>query len=134
MKVLIVADEELRELVKKQLFELGCTELIWAGDGESAIQHLHQSLFTLVITAFRLPRMDGLEVAKRVRDHCRPPLPKVILMASRKKRDVIKRDVRSCCVDALLYVPFDQMGLKGVIERVCADTILRPIGCTYYTY
>ena len=66
--VLIVDDEPLsRLIVSRKLSPLA--NLIEAGDGEEAIAHLQSTDVHLVIVDLEMPRLNGLELIKFMREH-----------------------------------------------------------------
>ena len=75
-RVLIVDDEEaLLPLLQKKLTRLDPSyEVLTARDGFSALEQLKQQDFDLVITDFKMPEMDGLELLTSIRSvHRAPP-------------------------------------------------------------
>jgi CheY-like chemotaxis protein len=74
-------------------------EIIVARDGVEALERLFgkdgssgpSELPSVVLLDLKLPRVDGLEVLKKVREHDRTRLlPVVILTSSREEQDLIK--------------------------------------------
>ncbi|MBW7457651.1 response regulator [Paenibacillus sepulcri] len=68
--ILVVDDEpNVRIPVCRMLSQLtGVDNVLEAGDGEEALKLLDQHEVQLIITDIRMPRMDGLELAGRVKD------------------------------------------------------------------
>ncbi|HMB52387.1 MAG TPA: response regulator transcription factor [Thermoanaerobaculia bacterium] len=65
--ILIAEDEhEIAELVGLHLSDLGC-EVTIAGDGETALTEALSKPFDLVVLDLMLPKLDGLEVCRRLR-------------------------------------------------------------------
>lgn len=77
--ILLVEDnDDLRESIRLQL-ETDHHRVMEAADGDEAIHLWRAHKPDLVITDFRMPRMDGLGVIKAV---CtRQPIPPIILMS-----------------------------------------------------
>jgi len=69
-------------------------ELVVAHDGEEALELLHGDKVicpALVLLDLKLPKIDGLEVLRRIRANERTKLyPVVILTSSREERDLVK--------------------------------------------
>jgi CheY-like chemotaxis protein len=102
------SDEKLTLLAFKQC---GVTsEVIVARDGAEALGYVHgsgkslgegSSLPAVVLLDLKLPKVDGLEVLRRIRAHERTRLlPVVVLTASKEEEDI----VRSYSLGANAYV------------------------------
>ncbi len=84
--VLIVDDEQtIREFVKSALTDY---KILEARNGEEAMSVVKQVEPDLVITDIRMPRMDGYELADRLREE-RPELPVVALSGVVKREDTL---------------------------------------------
>ena len=67
-KILIVDDEySVREVLSIMLKRAGYVVMV-AADGEEAILQLGKEIFDLVITDLRMPKVDGMEVLKAVKE------------------------------------------------------------------
>ncbi len=67
-KILVVDDEKsMRDFLSIMLNKEGY-EASTAGNGEDALRAVQAEIFDLVITDVKMPRMDGLEVLKMVKD------------------------------------------------------------------
>ena len=68
MKILVVEDEvKVSEVLKRGLTEAGY-EVTTAFDGETGLNNALQEKFDLVLLDINLPKMNGLEVCKRLRE------------------------------------------------------------------
>jgi len=67
-RILIVEDEtSLREVLKILLEDEGY-ETISASDGQDGISRIQEDIFDIVITDIKMPRADGFEVLKKVKE------------------------------------------------------------------
>jgi CheY-like chemotaxis protein len=70
-------------------------EIVVATDGEEALQKLFPSdgpplRPALILLAIKLPKVDGLEVLRRIRQHdSTAALPVVVLTTSNEERDIV---------------------------------------------
>ena len=97
LRVLLVEDDPDHVfLVRRALADLAGIEITVevAGDGEQAVERLARSRFgpgerpQLVLLDLKMPRMDGLEVLRRIRaDEAAAGLPVVVLTSSERQED-----------------------------------------------
>jgi CheY-like chemotaxis protein len=97
LRVLLVEDDEDHVfLVRRALADLAGAEVAVevAGDGEQAVERLARTRFSpggppqLVLLDLKMPRMDGLEVLRRIRaDEAAAGLPVVVLTSSERQDD-----------------------------------------------
>ena len=97
LRVLLVEDDEDHVfLVRRALADLAGAEVAVevAGDGEQAVERLARARFSpggppqLVLLDLKMPRMDGLEVLRRIRaDEAAAWQPVVVLTSSEHQDD-----------------------------------------------
>jgi DNA-binding response OmpR family regulator len=86
-RILVVEDEiDLNDLVARQLRQEG-HEVHQAFDGQTAIQAVETAKPDLVILDWMLPKLDGLAVARRIRE--RHVVPILMLTARGEEADVV---------------------------------------------
>jgi DNA-binding response OmpR family regulator len=117
-RVLVVEDDpDIGRLVTLQLAELGCESRL-IDDGVSALAEAQASRYDLVILDIMLPRMDGLQICRRLRDseHYTP-----ILMLTAKSSEIDRVLGLELGADDYLTKPFSMLELaarvKGVFRR-----------------
>jgi DNA-binding response OmpR family regulator len=117
-KVLIVEDDESMAIALKDGFEYGGYEVAVARDGVEGLR-LAQQGPDLVILDVMLPKMNGLDVCKQLRDEGRL-LP--IIMVTARGQEIDK--VRGLKIGADDYVtkPFSFMELLARVEAVLRRT------------
>ena len=118
-RVLLVDDEEDILTSLKALFEAEVLKATvrTATRAQDALQVLASEPFALVITDYRMPGMDGLEFARKVRGRD-PNVP--IIMMTAVPDPTLAEKAKAAGVGLLIVKPFDLalvVGLvKGVIE------------------
>jgi len=117
-RVLVVEDDpDIGRLVSLQLAELGCDSRLVA-DGVSALDEAERGRWDLVILDVMLPRLDGLQILKRLRaaEHHTP-----ILMLTAKSSELDRVLGLELGADDYLTKPFSMLELaarvKGVFRR-----------------
>ncbi|GGG10536.1 DNA-binding response regulator [Paenibacillus albidus] len=112
-RVLIAEDErEIRELLKKYL-ERELYLVDTAADGEEALRLFHRNAYSLVILDLMMPKVDGIEVCRQLRNQSNIP----ILMLTAKEQEVDKILGLSIGADDYMTKPFS---IHEVIARVKA--------------
>ncbi|HEK9104002.1 response regulator transcription factor [Bacillus pfraonensis] len=113
IRVLIADDEkEIRDLLKKYLErELYTVDI--AINGEEALQLFEQNKYNLIILDLMMPKVDGIEACRRLRNKTNVP----ILMLTAKDQEVDKILGLSIGADDYITKPFS---INEVVARVKA--------------
>jgi DNA-binding response OmpR family regulator len=89
MQILVVEDEpRMAKLLERGLIEEGHSVVV-AHDGATGFEMARASAFDVIVLDRMLPRMDGLTVARRLRE-CRNQTPVLMLTARDAAADVIQ--------------------------------------------
>ncbi len=112
-KILVVDDDPSTvKFVSANLEANGYTAL-HARDGEEALKAIEKDLPDLVVLDIMMPKMDGYEVCRRLREWSR--IPVIMLSAKRDEKDKVKcLDIGA---DDYLCKPF---GLDEILARIRA--------------
>ena len=111
--ILVVDDEpQIARVLKTTLSSQGYG-VRTAADGEDALQEIKNWSPDLVITDLRMPRMDGLELCRRVRADSRVP----IIVLSVKGEEKIKVEALDAGADDYITKPFS---INELMARVRA--------------
>ncbi len=123
MRLLLVEDDAgLGEGIRTALKPEGYT-VDWLRDGASALHALTHESFDLAILDLGLPRMDGIEVLKRLRATANP-LPVLVLTARDATGDRIAG--LDAGADDYLVKPFDVAELKARLRALLRRSFNRP--------
>lgn len=119
-RLLLAEDEEvLRMLVVDTLEDEGY-EIDEACDGEEAYELIEQNDYDLVIIDYMMPRMTGLEVIEKVRQHPEKKDTK-ILMLSAKSQKVDQDRVLLAGADHFISKPFSPLYLVEKIGEILGE-------------
>ena len=118
MKVLVVDDE--KAIVKGIAFSIqnDGNEVDCAYDGEEALDMIRRSDYDIVLLDVMLPKMDGFEVCRRVREFSKVP----IIMLTAKNDDTDKIAGLTNGADDYVTKPFNIMEIKARIDAVLRRT------------
>ena len=114
MKTILVVDDEqnIRFLYKEELEEDGY-QVLTATNGEEALQKLKKQVPDLIILDIKMPRMDGIELMRKIKDD-NGDIP--IILCSAYGR--YKQDFRVWASDAYVVKSADLRELKLTIKEI----------------
>ena len=121
MNILAVEDDILaRKIICRSLRRLG-HEVIEAADGEEAWTHLQSGGVRVVVCDWMMPRLDGLELCRRIRARMGTEYVYFILLTGNSASDENQRTAAEAGVDDFLTKPLDpqEMWMRlRVAERI----------------
>lgn len=119
LKILVVDDESrMRKLVKDFLVKSGY-EVIEAQDGSQALDFFYeQKDIALIILDVMMPKMDGWEVCREVRQYSKVPI--IMLTAKSDERDELQGF--GLGVDEYISKPFSPKILVARVEAILRRT------------
>ncbi len=118
-RVLIVDDERnIRITLPLALEPLGL-ETDTARDGDEALTKLGEKEFDLILLDLKMPRIDGIEVLRRIR-RIRPDIPVIMITAY----GTIENSVEAMKIGALDFIskPFTPERIRDLVSRVLDRT------------
>jgi DNA-binding response OmpR family regulator len=115
VRVLVVEDDEEIAHVLQRSLRLDGYDVKLAGDGVQALEEAHAFLPDLIVLDLGLPRLDGIDVAKRLRDDG-DDVPILMLTA----RDALESRVEGLDVgaDDYLVKPFERQELLARLRAL----------------
>lgn len=116
--ILVVDDEDaLRTVLSSELTNEGY-EVQSASDGDEAIGELQKTTFDLVLLDIKMPRLNGFEVLKFIKEHHQAS--KVVMLTGFAD---LKNAIESKKLGADDFVskPYDLVDLLTTIERVLSE-------------
>jgi two-component system response regulator HydG len=122
-RVLVVDDDAgVRFTLRETLRSAAGVEVDEAADGLAALEKLAASPCELVITDLRMPRMDGLELVRRL--HGQPQAPRVIVITAHGSERFAVEAMKAGAYD-YFRKPFDVDELLTVVGRALEAVRLR---------
>lgn len=118
MPLILAVDDSpsMRKMVSFTLTGAGY-QVLEAVDGVDAFEKAQQQRADLVLTDQNMPRLDGLGLIRKLREH--PDYKNTpILMLTTESSDLMKQAGRSAGATGWLVKPFDPARLLEVIKKV----------------
>ncbi|MGK0179880.1 MAG: two-component system chemotaxis response regulator CheY [Nitrospinales bacterium] len=117
-KVLVVDDSAvMRQIIKKNLKELGFTELSEAEDGAAGLKKAGEEPVDLIVSDWNMPNMTGLEFLKAVRADAKIKGTAFIMVTSEADKEKIMEAVQAG-VNQYIVKPFNAMQLEEKIKAI----------------
>ena len=120
--IMVVEDEDNIRANVAEFLQTEGYETVLAKDGEEALNLFEQKQPDLVILDLMLPKVDGLEVCKRLRQHSAVP----IIMVTARNEEIDKLLGLELGADDYITKPFSLRELKARIKAVLRRTKVNP--------
>ena len=115
MRILIAEDsKEIVKILEMFLKRFG-HEMTIAWDGQEAIDHFDSSSFDLVITDYRMPKIDGLQLLKMIRDKDKD-IPVILVSADKN----FEKEENSTLSTYIIKKPFSFSDITKILDEVKA--------------
>ena len=115
--ILAVDDSpSMRKMVSFTLKNAGY-DVVEAVDGEDAFDKARAQDFHLVLTDQNMPRLDGIGLTKRLREHPKFKATPILILTT-ESSDQMKQAGRAAGATGWLVKPFDPAKLIEVIKKV----------------
>jgi two-component system, NtrC family, response regulator HydG len=113
-RVLVVDDDPGVRYTLREILESAKLEVVEAADGQEALERFEATFCPLVVTDLRMPRLDGMELLRRL--VARAPAPRVVVITAHGSE---RQAVEAMKAGAFDYFrkPFDNDELLAVVSR-----------------
>ncbi|MEF8864395.1 MAG: PAS domain S-box protein [Salinibacter sp.] len=119
-RLLVVEDNETNQVVVRDLLVGWGAEVDVVGDGAAALERLNTATYDLVLMDVQMPRMDGLEATRRLRQDLGSDVPVIALTASMLREN--RQKVFAAGMDAFVSKPFKSERLYQAVAEHLSDT------------
>ena len=115
--ILVVDDDPMMRDLLTQLLHAAINDIdvVAVADGEQAVTQLAERMFPLIITAYHMPGMTGLELAQVAKAY--QPNTCVVLMSAEGVSELERQQV-ALPVDFYLTKPFPLVHLTSIVAAV----------------
>lgn len=116
-RILVVDDDELIRLALESLLSAKGYAVVCAEGGGQALKKLESEDFSAVILDIVMPRMDGFEVCRQIRNRGKTAHIPVILLTAKSMEEDQTKGV-SAGADLFLSKPISPEKLLAVLEKI----------------
>lgn len=115
-KVLIIDDDEsMRKLLARHISKLDC-EIILSNSGQKALDFLREEEVALILTDYKMPQMNGLEILSHVKKSSRHRYTPVIFISSLvEEKDLQLESYKTGAVD-FIHKPYQPFILRSKVQ------------------
>jgi len=124
-KRILIADDEkavrilLAEVLKPHDYKIDLVE-----NGVEAISHIDRRSYDLIITDYMMPKMDGLELTRRIRSKY-PSTPILVVTGNGPIHDLLKSGATACIMKPFNILELQNM-VKIILNKESEETGLTP--------
>ena len=120
LKVLVVDDmSTMRRMVKNVLKQIGFSDMVEAKNGQDALNKLKTNDISLIVSAWNMPVMQGIELLRAVRaDAAIKHLPFLMVTTEAQKENII--EAVQAGVSNYVVKPFTAEALQGKLKKIFA--------------
>ena len=118
LRILVVDDSSFsRTFITRMLNDIGIENIVEAEDGKQALDLFEKQYFDLIVTDFNMPKMDGLQLIKKIRASDDQQTVPILMVTSEQNQNRLAA-VEKAGVSALLDKPFEPATIRKLIVRL----------------
>ncbi|MFB6272782.1 MAG: response regulator [Salinibacter sp.] len=122
MKFLIVDDSPtMLRIIRNALKEIGYEDIEEAEDGQDAMEKLEGTSPDFVITDWNMPKMNGVDLAKNIRNHPQYARLPILMITTRGMKEDVKTAMKAE-VNNYIVKPFEPEVLDEKIDH-CLEAV-----------
>ena len=125
-RLLVAEDNEVNQLVARELLQSAGMEVVIAADGARAVDEVGKSEFDIVLMDIQMPRMGGIEAMKLIRAQLaeagRQSIPIVALTANAMQG--ASEEYRGEGMDDYLTKPINPKALEAILMKWLVPIVL----------
>lgn len=126
-KVLIVDDTPSWQIIISKLLKNFNLNITVANSGEEAISLIREESchFDLVLMDWKMPKMDGIETTKLIKEYCHSKIvPTVIMISAYSATDILKK-AKEVGINIFLKKPINPSLLYNIIVGIFGENIAK---------
>lgn len=118
IKILVVDDSSTtRKIIKSALLKIGFPNVIEACDGVEALQKLKEGGFSLILTDWNMPELDGLAFVERLKQNEELRHIPVIMITTESANEELVQAMK-VGVEDYIVKPFTSEVLQQKLEHI----------------
>ncbi|OLN28857.1 Chemotaxis protein methyltransferase CheR [Desulfovibrio sp. DV] len=130
LRILFAEDDAVSLLTGRRILEKFGHTVVMARDGQEALQRLSEQEIDLILMDIQMPRMDGVEATKTIREsaslHHKSRIPIIAMTAYAMTGD--REKFLAAGMDAYIAKPMDQDSLLAIVNQVMESRVIATHG------
>ena len=130
LRILFAEDDAVSLLTGRRILEKFGHTVVLARDGQEALQRLSEQDIDLILMDIQMPRMDGVEATKAIRESAslrhKAHLPIIAMTAYAMTGD--REKFLAAGMDAYIAKPMDQESLLAIVNQVMGSRVVATHG------
>jgi DNA-binding response OmpR family regulator len=122
IKIVVVDDDKLTRSLLEHVLTDNLFSVYSAQDGQTGFELVKKEKPDILISDLVLPKYDGMELCKRVKEDPNLSQTKVIIMSAVYVGSALRPIARDYGADEYIGKPINSTGLLEKIYRLCAET------------
>ncbi|HEY7218786.1 MAG TPA: response regulator [Candidatus Binatia bacterium] len=119
-KILLVDDSETILQMQQMILQPDSYELVMARDGEEGVAKALAAKPDLILMDVVMPKMNGFEAVKRLRDHEQTRTVPIIMVTSKAEAESMETGYQNGCSDYIIK-PIDRLELVAKIKSLLGE-------------
>jgi len=111
-RILIVDDEEMIRTLLFEAFKFFDYEIESVENGVEAVKQIAAKTYDLIITDYKMPKMDGLELTRIIK-MTNPSIPVLVVTSNGPERELLKSGALAC-----IKKPFKISELQRISQNI----------------
>ncbi|MBW1926675.1 MAG: response regulator [Deltaproteobacteria bacterium] len=111
-RILIADDEKVVRILLSEVLKPYGYKIDIAEDGVKAIEYINKNTYDLVITDYKMPKMDGLELTRHIRSKY-PSTPILIVTGNGPVHQLLESGATAC-----ITKPFNILELENMVKII----------------
>jgi CheY-like chemotaxis protein len=124
-RIFVVDDDMVVRELSRVILQRGGHEVVTLGDGQEALDALEQSVPDILVTDLMMPRVDGVELVRRIRADRRWSTLPIVILTARGGPDDWRR-AQEAGAKHFLTKPFSSAQLLDTIRELMPPAGVRP--------
>ena len=129
IRILAAEDNPMNRMVLKKVFEKWNNHIVFAEDGQEAIDKLLSQDFDLILMDIKMPVMDGITCTKHIREKLKLKIPIIAFTANAFKEDSVK--YKNLGINHTIIKPYEEFELINTINQLTQTNTLYDLSFVY---